>query len=50
MTTVRSAYALILSTLASGVLGLAYWVLAARNYPPRELGEASAAISAMIML
>jgi O-antigen/teichoic acid export membrane protein len=46
----RSAYALILSTLASGVLGIAYWVLAARNYPPRELGEASAAISAMIML
>jgi len=46
----RSAYALILSTLATGVLGIAYWVLAARNYPPDELGEASAAISAMLML
>jgi O-antigen/teichoic acid export membrane protein len=46
----RSAYALILSTVASGVLGIAYWVLAARNYPPEELGESSAAISAMIML
>jgi O-antigen/teichoic acid export membrane protein len=46
----RSAYALILSTLATGVLGIAYWVVAARSYPPRALGEASAAISAMLML
>lgn len=46
----RSAYALILSTLATGVLGVAYWVVAARGYPPRALGEASAAISAMLML
>jgi O-antigen/teichoic acid export membrane protein len=46
----RSAYALILSTLATGVLGVAYWVVAARSYPPRALGEASAAISAMLML
>jgi O-antigen/teichoic acid export membrane protein len=46
----RSAYALILSTLATGVLGIAYWVVAARGYPPRALGEASAAISAMLML
>ena len=32
------------------MLGIAYWVLAARGYPPRALGEASAAISAMLML
>ena len=46
----RSASALILSTVLTGVLGIAYWVVAARAYPPRALGEASAAISAMLML
>jgi O-antigen/teichoic acid export membrane protein len=46
----RSGYALVLSTIVTSGLGVAYWVFAARLYPPRELGEASAAISAMLML
>jgi len=43
----RSAYALILSTLATGVLGIAHCVLAARSYPPRALGEASSGESTL---
>jgi O-antigen/teichoic acid export membrane protein len=46
----RSAYALILSTVASSAFGVAYWILAARLYPPRVLGQESAAISTMLML
>ncbi|MCW2951218.1 MAG: hypothetical protein JWQ48_388 [Conexibacter sp.] len=46
----RSAYALILSTAATSVFGIAYWIFAARAYPPRILGVQSAAISTMLML
>jgi O-antigen/teichoic acid export membrane protein len=46
----HSAYSLILSTVATAVLGLGYWILAAREYPAAVLGQASAAISAMLML
>jgi O-antigen/teichoic acid export membrane protein len=46
----RSGYALVLSTVVTSALGVAYWIFAARLYPPHELGEASAAISAMLML
>jgi O-antigen/teichoic acid export membrane protein len=46
----RSAYALVVSTGVTSALGLAYWVAAARAYPERALGEASAVISAMLML
>lgn len=46
----RSAYALILSTAATSGFGIAYWIVAARGYPPHVLGEQSAAISTMLML
>ena len=46
----RSGYALVLSTIVTSILGVAYWIVAARLYPAHELGEASAAISAMLML
>lgn len=46
----RSAYALIASTAVTSALGLAYWIAAARAYPAHALGEASAVISAMLML
>jgi O-antigen/teichoic acid export membrane protein len=46
----RNAYALILNTGISGVLGLAYWVLAARHYNDSDVGRGSAAISALMLL
>ncbi len=46
----RSADALIVSTVAASVSGIAYWIVAARAYPEHVLGEQSAAISTMLML
>lgn len=46
----RNAYALVLNTGISGVLGLAYWVLAARHYNDSDVGRGSAAISALMLL
>lgn len=46
----RSGYALVLSTAATGILGVAYWTVAARGYPTKVVGEASATISAILML
>jgi O-antigen/teichoic acid export membrane protein len=46
----RSAHALMLSTVATSAFGIAYWIVAARAYPPRALGEGAAAISTMLML
>lgn len=46
----RSAHALIVSTIASSAFGIAYWIVAARAYPPHVLGEQSALISTMLML
>ena len=43
----RNAYALMLNTAATGVLGVVYWLLAARYYSAVEVGRASAAYSAM---
>ena len=43
----RNAYALMLNTGATGLLGVAYWLLAARHYPAVDVGRASAAYSAM---
>lgn len=40
--------ALIVNVLASGLTGLAFWVLAARVAPPGVVAEASAAISAVL--
>ena len=36
-----------LNTGATGLLGVAYWLLAARHYPAADVGRASAAYSAM---
>ena len=46
----RNAYALILSTGLSSGLGFLYWVLAARRYPPADVGRGAAAIAAMLAL
>jgi O-antigen/teichoic acid export membrane protein len=45
-----NAYALILNTGATAVLGMAYWVLAARLYTAHDVGQGAAAISAMTFL
>lgn len=46
----RSAYALMLSTGTSSLVGFLYWIIAARTYPPAALGEASAAIATIMLL
>lgn len=46
----RSAYSLILSTATSSLVGVVYWIVAARAYSPRQLGEGSATISAILLL
>lgn len=47
---VRNGYALIANSGATGVLGLAYWLLTARIYPAATVGTASAAYAAMNVL
>ena len=42
----RNAYALMINTAVTGVLGVLYWLLAARSYTAVEVGRASAAIAA----
>ncbi len=46
----RNAYALMLNTGVSAVLGLGYWVVAARHYTDDAVGRGSAAIAAMKFL
>ncbi|WP_433423254.1 lipopolysaccharide biosynthesis protein [Microtetraspora malaysiensis] len=46
----RNAYALMVSAVGSGGLGLIYWVLAARLYDTANGGRAMAAIGAMRLL
>ncbi|TQC51200.1 hypothetical protein EEB14_00720 [Rhodococcus sp. WS4] len=46
----RNAYALVLNTGISGVLGLGYWILAAHYYDDSDVGRGSAAISALMLL
>jgi len=46
----RNAYALMLNTVVNSVLGLAYWVLAARTYPDAEVGRGNALVSLMMFL
>ncbi|WP_171113189.1 lipopolysaccharide biosynthesis protein [Streptomyces sp. Z423-1] len=46
----RNAYALMLNTGISAVLGLGYWLLAARYYSEAAVGQGSAAIAAMKLL
>ena len=46
----RNAYSLMINTGVTGLLGLAYWLLAARHYTAVEVGRASALYSAMSLL
>ncbi|MDF3299968.1 lipopolysaccharide biosynthesis protein [Streptomyces tropicalis] len=46
----RNAYALMLNTGISAVLGLGYWLIAARYYSDSAVGQGSAAIAAMKFL
>lgn len=46
----RNAYALIVNTGITALLGFAYWVVAARLFSSRDVGLAAAAISAMTLL
>jgi O-antigen/teichoic acid export membrane protein len=46
----RNAYALIISDTASSVLGMLYWMLAARYYSTHAVGLNSAVISTMMFL
>ncbi len=46
----RNAIYLIISNAISALLGFVFWMLAARLYPAADVGKASAAISAMMLL
>lgn len=46
----RNSYALMLGSATTSVLGLVYWVLAARLYSPEEVGLNSAALSGAMFL
>jgi O-antigen/teichoic acid export membrane protein len=46
----RSSFALILNTLINGLLGFAYWVIAARLYSAAAVGEGAGAVSAMLLV
>jgi len=46
----RDGYALVLNSGLTAVLGLLYWLLAARSYKPHAVGVNTAAISAMMFL
>ncbi|WP_407285988.1 lipopolysaccharide biosynthesis protein [Streptomyces sp. BP-8] len=46
----RNAYALMLNTGVSGLLGLGFWLVAARFYTEAAVGQGSAAIAAMKLL
>ncbi|CAN5898437.1 hypothetical protein BH23ACT2_BH23ACT2_31010 [soil metagenome] len=43
------SYALLSSSVATGVLGLVYWVIAARVYEPDDLGRASAVLATVML-
>lgn len=46
----RSGYLLVLNALVTAVLGLGFWLLAARLYSPTVIGVNSTAISAMMFI
>ena len=46
----RNGHALVASSATTSVLGVAFWVLAARNYSARDIGLNSAAISSMMFV
>ena len=45
-----NVYALTLNTVVSSLLGIGYWVIAARLYPPEQLGVGAAVVSTMLFL
>lgn len=49
-TLVRTATALMTSTVSSAALGFLFWVVAARWFPPERVGSASAVVSSMSLL
>lgn len=46
----RNGYALMVNTGVTGLLGVVYWMVAARHYAAADVGRASAAYSAMNLL
>ena len=46
----RNAYALMANTVGNAVLGLLYWVLAARTFPDAAVGRGNALISLMMLV
>jgi O-antigen/teichoic acid export membrane protein len=46
----RNAYALMANTAGNSVLGLLYWVLAARTFPDAAVGRGNALISLMVLV
>lgn len=46
----RNGYALVASSASSSVIGIAYWIAAARIYAPEAVGSNAAAIAAMMFL
>lgn len=46
----RNAYALVVNSATTSVLGVAYWLLAARSYSTESIGLNSATLSAMMFL
>ncbi|BBY27921.1 lipopolysaccharide biosynthesis protein [Mycolicibacterium sediminis] len=45
-----NSYAVVASNLGTGVLGLAFWAIAAKLFTPAQVGVASASIASAIML
>jgi O-antigen/teichoic acid export membrane protein len=45
-----NVYALTLNTVVSSLLGIGYWIIAARLYSPQELGAGAAIVSTMTFL
>lgn len=46
----RSGYTLVLNSTVTAVVGVGFWLLAARRYSPAVVGRNSAALSAMMLL
>ena len=46
----RNAYALMANTAGNSILGLLYWVLAARTFPDAAVGRGNALISLMMLV
>ena len=47
---VRTAFALVSTSLLTSALGFIYWAVSARFFPPSNIGEAATAIAAMNLI